>query len=96
MRRMGEEPMKSNARRTLIATLFVGWSAAAALAFSDHAVLNLLLLIIFGFCSVFLMLIRCENCGTLLYRKDKKEHGFPSFAMLFPDTTCPVCGIERR
>lgn len=93
---MEESLRESSARLKLFAAVSVGWSAAAALAFSDHAILNLVLIFVFGFCSVFLMLIRCENCLTLLYRKDKKEHGFPSIAFLFPEKRCPVCGIERR
>lgn len=50
---------------------------------------------ILGFIGVYLMLMRCENCGTLLYRKDKKEHGFPHHLFLFQPKKCPVCGVDR-
>lgn len=90
------ENKKSNARLKFIAAIFVGWASAAAIVFSDVAALNLVLVVVFVVCAVSIMLIRCENCSTLLYRKNKKEHGFPSATFLFPGTKCPVCGVERR
>jgi DNA-directed RNA polymerase subunit N (RpoN/RPB10) len=39
--------------------------------------------------------IRCESCGTLLYRKKYNYHGFPVSGWEHVDNTCPVCGIER-
>lgn len=90
------ERKKSNARLKFISVIFIGWAAAAVLVFSDYAILNLIMVMVFVFCAISTMLIRCENCDTLLYRRNKKEHGLPSPAFLFPATKCPVCGIERR
>lgn len=90
------EVRKSSARIKFVVAILVGWASAAAMLFSDLAVLNLVLVLVFTVCALAVMLIRCEICGTLLYRTHKKDHGFPSLAFLFPAEKCPVCGVERH
>lgn len=92
---MSEHQRKSLVRLKVTLGLFVGFLAAFGMSLSVNGVVDLILMLIFVVCSVYLMTIRCENCGTLAYRVKSKDHGFPNPLFFFPAMRCPVCGLER-
>jgi len=93
---MIEALKKSNVRLKVVAFSLAGWASAVGIAYSHNLILDLLLLVIFAFFSVAFLFIRCERCGALAYRFDKKDHGFPHYRALFPPMSCPSCGLERK
>lgn len=53
--------------------------------------------VLFAFLSFSIFFIKCENCGAIMYRRDKKTHGFPVYKWenAIKETNCPCCGVYR-
>lgn len=87
---------KSYARIKFLGCLFISWGAAAGIAIGKIPLVDDIFFVVFMFFAFLSASVRCENCKTLLYRRNSKEHGFPNIMLLFPDMKCPVCGSQRH
>lgn len=84
----------SRARKKFMHTLYFAWAAAGGLLFVDSSILKWSLIFVFFSCSIRLMVISCEKCGTPVYLGDSRVFGLPEIR-LFPAKKCPKCGILR-
>lgn len=49
-----------------------------------------------AFCvAPLILLVRCERCKCLLFRKGKENFGFPTADYVFQGKNCPKCGMSR-
>ena len=86
---------RSYARVKYFVVMVSAWIAALLITLFGAGIASDLLFIYFCLCSVYMLFIRCERCGVLLYRHDKDYHGLPSILYMTPSKRCPVCDIER-
>lgn len=86
---------KSNARLKFLGVTILGWLIALLINFTENEIVVFMLVVAFFASAIYLMLVRCEKCGTLLYRYDSTIHGLPHFKCMLFENKCPVCGVER-
>lgn len=86
---------KSMARIKFFGTLGIGWCVAGLLALQKDEVISLYLIGIFFILSIYSMFIKCEKCGTFMYRYNSNHHGLPHPKCFSFTKKCPACGIER-
>lgn len=85
----------SKARLKFWGLLITCWILVYPITTITDPLLNWIFFIVYAVGCICIALIRCENCGVLLYRYDSKEHGMPNVKLLNPVTHCPKCGIKR-
>lgn len=57
--------------------------------------LEIFFFVLFCIPIILILNLRCEKCGSLAYRMNSKNIGFPHPKFYFQPKKCPVCGIER-
>jgi uncharacterized membrane protein len=88
--------MKSKAKLKMVSFTIIAWTCAWFMNVKNtSAISDLLLFAVFAGCAFLAITMRCEKCGTLIYRKTSKEHGTPHLLFFLPGKHCEVCGIER-
>ncbi len=75
----------------------IGFILMLLIILSANGYMKLAGFIIFAVLVFCIFQIKCESCGAIMYRRDKKTHGFPTYQWekVTTDSNCPCCGIER-
>lgn len=82
--------------RTKLHAVFLGTLISGITFFlSKVALISLISFCVFSALSLSVFLIKCENCGVLLYRKSSKHHGLPAIGWQWVDPKCPCCEMKR-
>jgi hypothetical protein len=92
--------MKSKSRlkffSILLACYIIGSSGEVIIENGKHELFGVLIVLVASLLSLIILNIKCEACGILLYRYNKKTHGIPNLRCLLPVSKCPVCDVERH
>jgi DNA-directed RNA polymerase subunit RPC12/RpoP len=89
------ENQYSTARLKFWGLLITCWILVYPVTTIKDPLLSWVFFIIYAFGCIGIALIRCENCGVLLYRYNSASHGMPDIRTLKPVSKCPNCGIKR-
>jgi|TARA_B100000700_G_scaffold147869_1_gene164762 DNA-directed RNA polymerase subunit RPC12/RpoP len=85
----------STARLKFWGVLSTCWILIYPVTAVTDPLLSWVFFIIYAIGCIGISLIRCENCGVLLYRYNSTSHGMPDIRTLKPVPKCPNCGIKR-